>query len=87
MGFVGDNGEYTGFDLDLAKEVASRLGLEYKAQPIAWTQDMNLIRQHRLYLGTDLRLQAARMIILDYTVYGKQAGIRCSERFRYQESG
>ena len=25
MGFVGDNGEYTGFDLDLAKEVASRL--------------------------------------------------------------
>lgn len=33
MGFVGDNGEYTGFDLDLAKEVASRLGLEYKAQP------------------------------------------------------
>ena len=36
MGFVGDNGEYTGFDLDLAKEVASRLGLEYKAQPIAW---------------------------------------------------
>ena len=31
MGFVGDNGEYTGFDLDLAKEVASRLGLEYKA--------------------------------------------------------
>ena len=36
MGFVGDNGEYTGFDLDLAKEVASRLGLEYKAQPVAW---------------------------------------------------
>jgi len=43
MGFVGDNGEYTGFDLDLAKEVASRLGLEYKAQPIAWdSQDMEL---------------------------------------------
>ena len=43
MGFVGDNGEYTGFDLDLAKEVASRLGLEYKAQPIAWdSKDMEL---------------------------------------------
>ena len=43
LGFVGDNGEYTGFDLDLAKEVASRLGLEYKAQPIAWdSKDMEL---------------------------------------------
>ena len=43
MGFVGDNGEYTGFDLDLAKEVASRLGLEYKAQPIAWdSKEMEL---------------------------------------------
>ena len=43
MGFVGDNGEYTGFDLDLAKEVASRLGLEYKAQPVAWdSKDMEL---------------------------------------------
>ena len=43
MGFVGDNGEYAGFDLDLAKEVASRLGLEYKAQPIAWdSKDMEL---------------------------------------------
>ena len=43
MGFVGDNGEYTGFDLDLAKEVASRLGLEYKAQPISWdSKDMEL---------------------------------------------
>ena len=43
MGGVGDNGEYTGFDLDLAKEVASRLGLEYKAQPVAWdSKDMEL---------------------------------------------
>ena len=43
MGFVGNNGEYTGFDLDLAKEVASRLGLEYKAQPVAWdSKDMEL---------------------------------------------
>lgn len=43
MGFVGDNGEYTGFDLDLAEEVASRLGLEYKAQPVAWdSKDMEL---------------------------------------------
>ena len=43
MGFVGVDGEYTGFDLELAQEVAKRLGLEYKAQPIAWdSKDMEL---------------------------------------------
>ncbi len=43
MGFLGDDGEYTGFDLELAQEVAKRLGLEYKAQPIVWdTKDMEL---------------------------------------------
>ena len=43
MGFVGDDGEYTGFDLELAQEVAKRLGLEYKAQPMAWdSKDMEL---------------------------------------------
>ena len=43
LGFVGDDGEYTGCDLELAQEVAKRLGLEYKAQPIAWdSKDMEL---------------------------------------------
>lgn len=43
MGFMGDDGEYTGFDLELAQEAANRLGLEYKPQPIAWdAKDMEL---------------------------------------------
>ena len=43
MGFMGDDGTYTGFDLDLAQEAASRLGLEYKAQPVNWdSKDMEL---------------------------------------------
>ena len=36
MGFVGDDGEFTGFDLELASEVAKRMGKEIKYQPIAW---------------------------------------------------
>ncbi|HZJ58466.1 MAG TPA: amino acid ABC transporter substrate-binding protein [Clostridia bacterium] len=36
MGFVGDDGEFTGFDLELAAEVAKRLNMELKLQPIAW---------------------------------------------------
>lgn len=43
MGFMAEDGTYTGFDLDLAQEAAKRLGLEYKAQPIAWdSKDMEL---------------------------------------------
>mgnify|MGYP000914044857 CR=1 FL=1 len=43
MGFVGDDGQFTGFDLDLAAEVAKRLGLELVLQPIAWdAKDMEL---------------------------------------------
>ena len=43
MGFVGDDGEYTGFDLELAQVVADRLGMEFVPQPIAWdAKDMEL---------------------------------------------
>ena len=36
MGFQDNNGDYVGFDLDLAKEVADRLGYEFVAKPISW---------------------------------------------------
>ena len=43
MGFVGEDGEFTGFDLELATEVAKRMGKEVKYQPIAWdAKDMEL---------------------------------------------
>ena len=43
MGFVDENGEFTGFDLDLATDAASRMGMEIKLQPIAWdAKDMEL---------------------------------------------
>lgn len=43
MGFVGDDGEYTGFDIELAAEVAKRIGKEFVPQPIAWdSKDMEL---------------------------------------------
>ncbi|MGI6086273.1 MAG: transporter substrate-binding domain-containing protein [Acetivibrionales bacterium] len=43
MGFVDDNGEFTGFDIDLAKETAKRLKLEIALQPIKWaSKDMEL---------------------------------------------
>ena len=42
-GYIGDDGEFTGFDLDLAAEVADRLGLELVLTPIDWdAKDMEL---------------------------------------------
>jgi len=35
-GYVGDDGEYTGFDLDLAQAVADRLDWELRLEPIDW---------------------------------------------------
>ena len=35
-GFVGDDGNFTGFDLDLATEVASRNNWDIKLEPIDW---------------------------------------------------
>lgn len=35
-GYVGDDGEYTGFDLDLAKAVADRLDWGLQLEPIDW---------------------------------------------------
>lgn len=37
LGFRDENNEIVGYDIDLAKEVASRLGVEFKAQPIDWS--------------------------------------------------
>lgn len=36
MGFRDDSGEVVGFDIDLAKEVASRLDVELEIKPIDW---------------------------------------------------
>ena len=36
MGFRDENNEIVGFDIDLAKEVAERLGVELRLQPIEW---------------------------------------------------
>jgi len=74
MGFVGDNGEYTGFDLDLAKEVADRLGKKFVAQPIAW--DLEWIYHH----------WKRRRLYMDKALYGKQTGLCCSKGLRNQDT-
>ena len=42
-GYIADDGSYTGFDLDLAAEVAERNGWEFTAEPIDWDSKDALI--------------------------------------------
>lgn len=42
-GFVGDDGEFTGFDLELAEEVCKRQGWEFQAEAIDWDAKDTLI--------------------------------------------
>ena len=43
MGFRDENNELTGYDIEIATEVANRMGVELKLQPIEWsTKEMEL---------------------------------------------
>ncbi|MBQ7536277.1 MAG: amino acid ABC transporter substrate-binding protein [Stomatobaculum sp.] len=70
MGFVGDNGEFTGFDLDLAKEAASRMGMEVVYQPIAWD-------------SKDAELDAGTIDCIwnGFTINGREDGYTWSEPY------
>lgn len=43
FGYVGDDGEYTGFDIEMATECGERMGQEVVLQPVDWdAKDMEL---------------------------------------------
>ncbi len=44
-GYIGDDGEYTGFDLDLAERVAGENGWEIELMPIDWDAKDALLNQ------------------------------------------
>lgn len=64
MGFRDADGQLVGFDVDLATEVCSRLGIELKLQPIDWKvkeQELNTEKIDCIWNGftiTDERLEA-----------------------------
>ncbi|MBO4384450.1 MAG: amino acid ABC transporter substrate-binding protein [Clostridia bacterium] len=43
MGFVDENGEIVGFDVDLAREVCTRLGVKLVLKSIIWDEKENLL--------------------------------------------
>lgn len=57
MCFHDENGEIIGFDIDLAKEVAKRMGVEFEFKPIDWDKKREEITSGKvdiLWNGTDI---------------------------------
>lgn len=69
-GFVGDDGEFTGFDLDLAKEVCERNGWEFKAEPIDWDAKDTLLNS-----------DAITCIWNGFTIEGREADYAFSDPY------
>ncbi len=67
MGYKNESASLLGFDVDLAKEVGKRMGVEVKFQPIDWTikeQELNSGNVDCLWNGftiTDERLESLCM--------------------------
>ena len=61
-GYQDENGEYVGFDLDLAAEVCTRNGWELVKKPINWdSKDMELNTRSSAASGTVLPCRAVRI--------------------------
>lgn len=65
MGFRNENNEIVGYDVDLAKEVASRMGVELRLQPIDWNakeQELNTGKIDCIWNGFTITPARAEMI-------------------------
>ena len=70
MGFVdADSGEIVGFDIDLAREVSNRLGVELVTQPINWdAKEMELNAHHIDAIWNGMTITPARMETMSFSM-------------------
>ena len=73
-GFVGDDGNFTGFDLDLAAEVAERNGWTVKYEPIDWDAKDTLLNSG-----------AITCIWNGFTMEGREADYTFSKPYMHNE--
>ncbi|WKY48368.1 amino acid ABC transporter substrate-binding protein [Eubacteriaceae bacterium ES3] len=68
MGFRDENNEIVGFDVDLAKEVGERLGMEVVLQPINWdTKELELDSGNIDVIWNGLTITEERKEVMDFT--------------------
>lgn len=68
MGYRDDNNEIVGFDIDLAREVAKRMGVEVRLQPVVWetvTQELNKGTIDVIWNGCTINEE--RLAVIDFT--------------------
>lgn len=69
MGFRDDKNEIVGFDVDLAKEVGKRMGMEVVLQPINWdTKELELDSGNIDVIWNGLTITDERKQAMDFTV-------------------
>jgi len=67
MGFRNENNEIVGFDIDVAKEVSKRLGVELILQPISWTakeQELNSYNIDCIWNGMSVNEEREKVMCL-----------------------
>lgn len=73
-GYVGDDGSYTGFDLELAQEVGRRAGWEVQLEPIDWDAKDTLMNSG-----------AINCIWNGFTMEGREADYAFSKPYMHNE--
>ena len=67
MGFRNEDNEIVGFDIDVAKEVCKRLGVELKIQPISWDakeQELNSYNIDCIWNGMSITEEREKIMSL-----------------------
>jgi len=68
MGYTDDNGNIVGYDIDLAKEVCSRLGITLTLQPINWDSKDVYMQAHTIdCIWNGFTITAERQQVYSFT--------------------
>lgn len=68
MGFKGDDGKYTGFDIELAEEISKKLGKKIEYQPIDWTMKESELKNGNIdFIWNGFSITDERKKELDFT--------------------
>lgn len=68
MGFKGDDGKYTGFDIELAEEISKKIGKKIEYQPIDWTMKESELKNENIdFIWNGFSITEERKKELDFT--------------------
>lgn len=74
--FPDENNEYTGFDIDLLKELSSKLGFEYELQPMDFTTLLMSVQSEKLDVGmAGITITPERKEVMDFSAPYYDAGL------------